>query len=153
MVLVPNISFLISHPARRRSLAVALKQLEVQTAKVDQSEKLLKERLSKKEAEMDMATKEIVRLTHVQRVANQMHEWKAMMEESSKMANEMKTLVSAFGSDMAVTSVQEEPQQKEQENTQLVKKVSATGQPQQNVASEMADPTGALEDALSGISY
>ncbi len=75
-------------------------QLEDQLSQTHASDHKAKETIAIKESKIQSFIKEIARLKHVQNVSQQMQDWKSMMEESSKMASEMKVLVNVLHDDI-----------------------------------------------------
>ena len=105
--------------------------MQVSYRKLQASDQELQSSLSKREVDLDAAKKEVARLKHLQRVSQQMQEWKNMMEESSKVAVELKTLVNAFAEGTAADEG----------------KIQAKGQ------NNYVTDCSSLDSALSGIKY
>lgn len=53
----------------------------------------LKEKFAKLDAHRKILEQEHIKMKHAQQVANQIQEWKSVVEQSAKMADQMKSLV------------------------------------------------------------
>lgn len=84
------------------------------------------------------------RLKHVERIAQQMTEWKSQMEENARLANEMQNLVKSF-------ATQSDPTSKSNPSLAMNKRKSRPSTSLSNPMQEQTREDSSLQQALSSV--